>query len=103
MAITKPFHRICRPFVGRGHAYEIGDIEYVRHPKFAKDASQYVRAFLLLQKGIQELVEYIEPSDNNNGCHSFRVHVLLMRLCIELEANFTAILNENGYTKKILP
>jgi hypothetical protein len=57
----------------------------------------YVRAFLILQKDFQLLTEYIETADQNLGAYSFRTHEFLVRTCIEIEANFKAILQENGY------
>jgi hypothetical protein len=100
MAINKPFRRNARPFINGTYNTGAASVAYVMHPKFANDAEQYVRAFLILQKDIQELFEYIEPSDNNLPCHSYRGHALLMRLCIEVEANFKAILIENSYGKR---
>jgi hypothetical protein len=51
MAINRPFRRNCRPFIGGGYNWGAGaGAVYMKHPKFAKDAAQYVRAFLLLQK-----------------------------------------------------
>ncbi|CAM4491146.1 MAG: hypothetical protein LEGION0403_FIIPPAGN_02888 [Legionella sp.] len=70
------------------------------HPNYAKSPEQYVRAFLLLQKDLQEIFDYIEPADKNLKCYSFRTHELLMRSCIEVEANFKGVLKENGYEKK---
>jgi hypothetical protein len=49
-----------------------------------------------------ELFEYIEPSDNNLKCHSYRIHALLTRVAIEVEANLKAIMSENGYLKSQL-
>jgi hypothetical protein len=48
---------------------------------------------------MQKLFDYIEPADNNLSCYSYRVHELLLRACVEIEANCKAILTENGYTK----
>jgi len=42
----------------------------------------------------------IEPSDQNGQCYSFRIHELLLRACVEVEANCKAILKENGYKKR---
>jgi len=72
---------------------------YPLHPKFAQDPEHYVRAFKLIQKDLFEVFEYVEPADTNLKCYSFRVHEMLMRVCIELEANFKAILVENGYSR----
>src|SRR5258706_76541 len=73
---------------------------YLSHPKFAQDAVHYIRAFTILQKDLQELFDYIEPADNNRETYSYRTHALLLRACIEVEANCKAILKENGYIKQ---
>src|SRR5688572_7486964 len=94
MTIMNPYRKNCRPFEnGTYGSYYISD------PKYAKDPEQYIRAFLLIQKDLKELFDYIDPSDINLQCHSFRIHQLLMRTCIEVEANCKAILSENGYDK----
>ena len=67
------------------------------HPRFAPAPEHYVRAFLLL-KGLRELFDYVEPADVNLGCYSYRIHSLLLRACVEVEANCKAILKENGYS-----
>lgn len=69
------------------------------HPKFAQSPEHYVRAFLLILKDLHDIFEYVEPSDANLTCYSYRIHALLLRTCIEIEANCKAILKENGYTK----
>lgn len=98
MAVTKPYRRICRQFNNGSYA-EGGRSQYIEHPKYAKSPEHYIRAFTLLLKDMQELFDYIEPSDNNLSCYSYRVHELLLRACVEVEANCKAILTENGYTK----
>jgi len=69
------------------------------HPKFAQSPGHYVRAFLLILKDLQELFDYVEPADKNIACYSYRIHALLLRACVEVEANCKAILKENGYSK----
>ena len=69
------------------------------HPKFAQSPEHYVRAFLLLLKDIQDLFDYVEPADKNLSCYSYRIHALLLRACVEVEANCKAILKENEYSK----
>lgn len=72
---------------------------YLLHPKYATDPRHYVRAFLLLQQDVLELFSYVEPSDANSGTYSHRIQQLLMRVCVEIEANFTAIFLDNRYVK----
>ncbi len=98
MAIAKPYRRTVRPFVGGDYATG-GTWAYVMHPKFAVDPQHYVRAFLIIQKDLLELFDYIEPADKNLASYSFRVHELLLRVCVEVEANCKAVLKENGYAK----
>ena len=69
------------------------------HPKFAQSPDHYVRAFLILLKDVQDLFDYVEPADKNLVCYSYRIHALLLRACVEVEANCKAILKENGYSK----
>jgi hypothetical protein len=70
------------------------------HPDFANEPLHYTRAFEIIQKDLLELFDYIEPADKNVSCYSYRIHALHMRACIEVEANFKAILAENGYSTK---
>lgn len=101
MTVSKPFRRTCRQFAN-GHydgSFNRGPAEYTRHPKFANSPKHFVRAFLLLQDDLQKLFDYIEPADTNLESYSFRLHEILTRSCIEIEANAKAILTENGYEK----
>lgn len=97
MGINKPFHRVCRPHLNGSYSNS-GGLDYIKHNNYAQSASHYVRAFLLIQKDLGNLLEYIEPCETNSNCYSFRTHELLTRTCIEVEANCKVILAENGYT-----
>jgi hypothetical protein len=78
-------------------AAPIGHDSFIRHPQFAKSAQNSVRGFLLLLKDMRALFDFVEPGDANKDCYSFRIHELLFRACVEVEANCKAILDENGY------
>jgi hypothetical protein len=69
--------------------------QYIRHASYADEPSNYIRAFLLIQKDLQTIFEYIEPSDQNRKAYSFRTYELLLRTCTEVEANFKAIFRAN--------
>jgi hypothetical protein len=96
MSVTKPFRPTCRQFVDGGYG---GAANYIEDQRFANDARQYVRAYRVIQKDLLELFDYVEPADLNRNCYSYRIHELLMRTCIEVEANCKAILTDNGYAK----
>lgn len=96
MPVSKPFFRTCRQLAD-GSYENAGQGRYVSDPRFAQSGAQYVRAFLLIQKDLLELFDYIEPADQNQNCYSYRIHELHVRTCIEVEAHCKAILSENGY------
>jgi hypothetical protein len=89
--LLRPYKRTFRP-----NKQSHGDY-YVRHPGYASNAVHYVRAFDILATDFRRLSDYIEPSDDNLKCYSFRTHEIFMRSSIEVEANLKAILLENGY------
>jgi hypothetical protein len=98
MAVTKPYYRTVRQFTDGSYA-EGGRSFYIVHPSYASESSNYIRAFLLIQKDLQSLFEYIEPSDQNLDTYSFRTYELLLRTCTEIEANFKAIFRANTYSR----
>jgi hypothetical protein len=93
--IKRPYKRTCRQFIDGGY----GSSAYLSHKDFAQNPEQYIRPFLLIQKDLQLLFDYIEPADRNLDCYSYRILELLIRTCIEVEANCKAILVENGYAQ----
>lgn len=96
MAINRPYRRTCRQFLDGKYA-DGGRSQYVLHPKFAESPEHYIRAFLLIQKDLTALFDFIEPADKNLNTYSYRTHELLLRSCVEVEANCRTILAENGY------
>jgi hypothetical protein len=99
MSINKPYKRTARPFTD-ARISEGGLENYFLHPEFAIAPQHYVRAFLIMLKDFLNLLDYIEPADKNLPTYSFRIHELLLKVSIEIEANFVAILSENGYEKE---
>lgn len=98
MAVNKPFFRTCRQFTNGRYAFS-GHARYIDDPRYAKYPEQFIRAYLIIQKDLVELFDYIEPADANLQCFSYRINELILRSCIEIEANCKAILIENGYRK----
>ena len=98
MSTLKPYKRTCRQLID-GTYSNSGNWLYLLHKDFVTEPQHYLRSFYILQKDFVHLLEYVEPCDQNLPTLSFRIHELLTRTCIEIEANFTAILTENIYTK----
>lgn len=98
MGVTAPYRRTARIFTDNTYS-DSGKWMYVLHEKYANSPENFVRDFLLIQKDVLELFDYIEPSDANLVTYSHRIHELLLRTCVEVEANCTAILRENRYTR----
>lgn len=99
ISVSNPYFLTVRQFKD-GEYSEGGRWQYVKHGLYSTRPSNYVRSFLLLQKDLLELFNYVEPSDVNMRTYSFRIQELLIRTCIEIEANFKAILSMNQYSKK---
>lgn len=100
MANTRlPYHRCYRPLVKRNFS---DDYErcYLLDDDYAERPYSYTRAFLQLQKEMENLFLYVAPADKNLKTYSYHIHELLIRICIEIEANFKAIFAENHYSKQ---
>jgi len=102
MSFTKPFHRNCRAIKpGRNSGYS--GWAYIQDRQYANNAEHYVRALTLIQNDLLSIFEFLEPSDECRPAYSYRIHALFMRTCIEVEANFKAILEENIFTPPSRP
>ncbi len=99
MGLSKPYRRTCRQFVDGTYANG-GQSAYINDGEYAVNPGKYTRPFFIIQKDLQNLFDFIEPSDINSICYSYRIHELFLRTCIEIEANCKAILRENGYLRK---
>ncbi len=71
----------------------------IRHPSYADRPHRWIRAFLLIQQDLVQYLDSVEPAGGNLGTYSLRSADLLIRICVEVEANLTAILRANTYTK----
>lgn len=95
MALDKPYHRIFRPMLSGSE-----NSNYLEDPNYADNPYHYVRSFLIIQKDIKRLFEFIEPADINLKTFSFEIYQLLLRISTEIETNFKAILRENIFNPK---
>lgn len=98
MSIKKPIIRNVRAFINNEYS-EWWRRQYIIDPRYAKNPSSYIRSFLLILEDLKNIFNYIEPSDINLKCYSFKIYEILLRSCIEFESNCKAILIENWYKK----
>lgn len=91
MAYSQPFRRTFRL---NNH---ISGETYLNDKNYAVDKHRYIRTYLTILEDLKKILEYVEPCDLNLACYSLRIQELYMRTCVEVEANFTAILNDNQY------
>lgn len=97
MPIFKPFHRNVRGMkAGQNSGYS--GWAYIEDRDYADNPWHYTRALLLILADLQSIFEYVEPSNEGKTAFSYRIHALLMRTCIEIEANFKAILEANTFS-----
>ncbi|MDI1307786.1 MAG: hypothetical protein PSX42_23460 [bacterium] len=93
--LKKPNHRMFRPVSGRWANAGYSSWAYIVDRDYSLNPEHYTRAFSIIQQDIFKLFEFIEPADINCDTYSFRIHELFMRICMEVESNFKAILKEN--------
>jgi len=95
MILYKPYKRLYRRVNPKLPDAGFSSWNYIVHQKYADNPQYYVQSYLYLQKELEDILEYVEPDDKCYEAYSFKIHSLLTRVCIEIEANFKAILNEN--------
>lgn len=93
-----PFHRCYRPLVKRVNSGS-SEYRYLQDDDYAQKPYMFTRAFEELQSDLKEVFSFVEPTYNNRKTYSYKIQQLFIRVCIELEANFKAILKENKYSK----
>lgn len=97
MPVNIPFHRNFRGMKsGPNSGYSSWG--YIEDQEYASNPSHYTRALLLIIEDLKSIFDYVEPSDEGREAFSYRIHALLMRTCIEIEANFNAILDANIFS-----
>jgi hypothetical protein len=97
MSEARPFYRTVRRFVEAENS-GWSAWQYMRHPAYAESPQRFVQGYLMIQKDFAHILEYVEADDRNGFVFGYRVHELLMRTCVEVEANFKAILKANLFT-----
>lgn len=97
MPVKKPFYRTVRGMkAGPNSGYS--GWAYIVDTEYAENPSQYSRALNLILDDLRSIFEFVEPSDEGRDAFSYRIHALLMRTCIEIEANFKAIFDANNFS-----
>lgn len=97
MAITRPYPRVFLPNKnGRDNSGILNDNRYIN----SYERSSLLNAARIIIYDFQQLLDYIEPVDNNKQVYSHRVYELLLRTATEFEANCKGILLANGFEKK---
>lgn len=99
MSHTKPFYRNVRGMKPAPHSGYSGRA-FIEDPDYAENPAHYTRALLLIINDLKSIFEYVEPSNEASYTFSYRIHALLMRTCIEIEANFRAIFQANEFSLK---
>lgn len=97
--VPKPIRLLALPIV-KENGHIGGNSAYVLHPAYSGDPRHYVAALKLIRDDLFAIFEYVEPADSNNNVYSHRIHQLLLRVCVEVEAHFRNILRANDYQSK---
>jgi hypothetical protein len=96
MPLHNPYYRIARPFPPQ-HQTQGDWLGCYKDARNAPDATDLIRAGKLLELELLDLFQFIEPHDDNRAVYSHKLHQILLRACVEIEANCSAVLDANGY------
>lgn len=111
MSILKPYYRIWRPvknYDWTNSVFSIDDndepkptLNYLYDNRFAnqEEKKSLITTTRMILRDLNNLYDYIEPSDDNLCVYSHRIYELLLRTATEFEANCKGILKANGYSK----
>jgi hypothetical protein len=88
MPIMKPYPHIYR------HGNDGVNRPFIENRKTAL-AKRFLQSFEILKRDLQHLFEFIEPCTDNYSTYSHRTFELLIRACIETEANCKQIFRAN--------
>jgi hypothetical protein len=98
MSLNKPFKKIIRPFADDSYLRSIKDT-YLLAPDYSNERISSIRAFHLIVQDYLDILDYIEPNDNNEKVYSHRIYELFLRTCTEFESNCKSILSSNKFSK----
>lgn len=96
MSLARPYYRTVRPFVKSTNS-GWSAWQYMRHRAYAESPHRFVQGYLMIQRDLAVILEFAEADDQNGKTFGYRIHELLMRTCVEVEANFKAILRANSF------
>lgn len=111
MPILKPYHRIWRPVKNYDWTHSVfllddndnpkPTLDYLYDNRFAnqEEKKSLITATRMILRDLNNLYDFIEPSDDNLCVYSHRIYELLLRTATEFEANCKGILKANGYSK----
>ena len=109
MTIKKPFYRIWRPVKDYDWSNEVCKLDetavyptlgYLNDERFAnqQEKKSLITATRLIMRDLNEIFDFVEPSNDNASVYSHRIYELLLRAATEFESNCKGILKANGYT-----
>ena len=95
MPYSKPFPRIFLPQKNKS-IMEADD--FSSHPSYIdkRESTSLINAARIIIKDYKDLIDYIEPTNENKLVYSHRIYELLLRTATEVEANCKGILWANG-------
>ena len=110
MLVNKPYCRLWRPVKGYDSLGEIfkekgtliPTIEFLNDDRFAPQAEMQslMASTHLIIRDLYELLDFVEPHNDNEKTYSHRIYELFLRTATEFESNCKGILKANGYNKK---
>ena len=110
MTLNKPYCRLWRPVKGYNSLGEIFKEEgtlipslgFLNDERFTPQAEMQslLASTHLIIRDLYEVLDFVEPHNDNENTYSHRIYELFLRTATEFESNCKGMLKANGYKKK---
>jgi hypothetical protein len=97
--LSRPYYRVYRPKLGTIRDEYVNS--YSLKPEFSLEREDSFRAYTYLIADLMECFRFVDPKEKINlkTC-SLKFHELIVRSCIEVEANLRGVLSSNSYVPR---
>lgn len=111
MTLRKPYCRLWRPVKGYeslGYIFKeketlIPTLGFLDDDRFVPQAEMHslLASAHLIVRDLYEVLDFVEPHNDNEKTYSHRIYELFLRTATEFESNCKGILIANGYNKPV--
>ncbi len=90
--LNKPYYRVFRPFLNPNKYVSPEHYEYLEDKRNCNNKSELIRIYKIIYNEFLNILNYIEPINENFDTYSLKNYHLLCQVCMEIENNFKGML-----------